>query len=173
MVAVSLNASHSFVFYICYVWLDAWAMALENTINIWSLPVSYVNPFTLRAAKRGLTILGIFPLQKHFFENIWMRNVDQKTNKQISFKYFVKFRFILKLFSKVWKWQTIFREELLSVNGLSKETFTLAWRSSEGQKLMSAGLLLQTFYPDSSFIRLFSLKKDPNLSKNLRGIFLT
>ena len=28
------------------------------------------NPFTLRAAKRGLTILEIFPLQKHFFENI-------------------------------------------------------------------------------------------------------
>ena len=29
-----------------------------------------LNPFTLRAAKRGLTILDIFPLQKHFFENI-------------------------------------------------------------------------------------------------------
>ena len=28
------------------------------------------NPFTLRAAKRGLTILEIFSLQKHFFENI-------------------------------------------------------------------------------------------------------
>ena len=28
------------------------------------------NPFTLRAAKRGLTILEIFPLRKHFFENI-------------------------------------------------------------------------------------------------------
>ena len=30
----------------------------------------WFNPFTLRAAKRGLTILGIFPLQKHLFENI-------------------------------------------------------------------------------------------------------
>ena len=28
------------------------------------------NPFTLRAAKRGLTILKIFPFQNHFFENI-------------------------------------------------------------------------------------------------------
>ena len=40
----------------------------------------YFNPFTLRAAKRGLTILEIFSLQKHFFENIWRRNVDQKIN---------------------------------------------------------------------------------------------
>ena len=30
----------------------------------------YFNPFTLRAAKRGLTIFEIFSLQKHFFENI-------------------------------------------------------------------------------------------------------
>ena len=30
----------------------------------------FVNPFTLIAAKRGLTILEIFSLQKHFFENI-------------------------------------------------------------------------------------------------------
>ena len=29
-----------------------------------------LNPFTLIAAKRGLTILEIFSLQKHFFENI-------------------------------------------------------------------------------------------------------
>ena len=28
------------------------------------------NPFTLRAAKRGLKILEIFPLQKHIFGNI-------------------------------------------------------------------------------------------------------
>ena len=28
------------------------------------------NPFTLGAAKRGLTILEIFSVQKHFFENI-------------------------------------------------------------------------------------------------------
>ena len=28
------------------------------------------NPFTLRAVKRGLTIMEIFYLQKHFLENI-------------------------------------------------------------------------------------------------------
>ena len=30
----------------------------------------WFNPFTLRAAKTGLTILMIFFLQKHFLENI-------------------------------------------------------------------------------------------------------
>ena len=40
-----------------------------------------LNPFTLRAAKRGLTILEILYLQKHFIENIWRRNVDHKPNK--------------------------------------------------------------------------------------------
>ena len=29
-----------------------------------------LNPLTLRAAKRGLTILGIFYSKKHFLENI-------------------------------------------------------------------------------------------------------
>ena len=42
----------------------------------------FLNPFTLRAAKRGRTILEIFPFQKQFFENISMRNVDQKTNNK-------------------------------------------------------------------------------------------
>ena len=28
-----------------------------------------INPFTLRAARRGLTILEIYCLQKHFLEN--------------------------------------------------------------------------------------------------------
>ena len=39
----------------------------ENTINIL---VSMFNPFTLRGAKRGLTILEISYLEKHFPENI-------------------------------------------------------------------------------------------------------
>ena len=39
------------------------------------------NPLTLRAAKRGLTILEIFNLQTHFLENIWRRNVDHKPDK--------------------------------------------------------------------------------------------
>ena len=40
-----------------------------------------INPFTLRAAKRGLTILELFYLQKHFLGNVWRRSVDQKPNK--------------------------------------------------------------------------------------------
>ena len=39
-----------------------------------------VNPFTLRAAKRGLPILEISYLQEHFLENIQKKNVDQKPN---------------------------------------------------------------------------------------------
>ena len=42
--------------------------------------VLLINPFTLRASKRGVTILEIFSLHKHFFENIGRRNVDQKIN---------------------------------------------------------------------------------------------
>ena len=78
----------------------------------------FINPFTLRAAKRGLKILEIFPIKafywKHLNEKCWSED-----KQQISFKYFVKFRFILKLFSKVWKWQTVFRDKLLSVNELT------------------------------------------------------
>ena len=40
------------------------------------------NPFTLRVAKKGLTILAIFHLQKHFLENILRRNVDLKPNNK-------------------------------------------------------------------------------------------
>ena len=39
-----------------------------------------VNPLTLRAAKRGLTNLEIFYLQKYFLENNQRRIVDQKVN---------------------------------------------------------------------------------------------
>ena len=35
-----------------------------------TLMVSGLNPFTLRAAKTGLTILEVFYEQKHFLENI-------------------------------------------------------------------------------------------------------
>ena len=38
------------------------------------------NPFTLRVAKTCMIILKIFHLRRHFFENIWRRNVHQKTN---------------------------------------------------------------------------------------------
>ena len=43
---------------------------------------AWVNPLTLRAAKRGLTILKISQLQKHFLEIIWGRSVDQKPNNK-------------------------------------------------------------------------------------------
>ena len=59
---------------------------------------AYNNPLTLRAAKRGLTILEIFHLQTHFLENIWRRS---QAKQELSFKYFVNFCFIQKIFSKV------------------------------------------------------------------------
>ena len=83
--------------------------------------ISNLNPFTLRAAKRGLTIWEIFSLQKHFFLNIWERNVNQKTNNKSPSNILWNFAFISKLFSKVWKKQTIFGEEVVSVNGLRKD----------------------------------------------------
>ena len=43
---------------------------LIDTRDHFSSRLVFINPFTLRAAKRGLTILEIFPLQKHFLENI-------------------------------------------------------------------------------------------------------
>ena len=52
----------------------------ENTLIDRDLSLHSFNPFTLRAAKRGLTILEIFHLQKHSLGNIWRRNVDQKPN---------------------------------------------------------------------------------------------
>ena len=54
---------------------------LDNFKNI---NYSYINPFTLRAAKTGLTILIIFSEQKHFGENISWRNVCQKPNNNSS-----------------------------------------------------------------------------------------
>ena len=60
-----------------------------------------------------------FPYKSIFFRKHLNEKCWSEDKQQISFKYFVKFCFIFKLFSKVWKWQTIFREELLSVNGLT------------------------------------------------------
>ena len=47
-----------------------------------------INPFTLRAAKRGLTILEIFQLQKLLHKNIGRRNVDQKPNNNSAWNIF-------------------------------------------------------------------------------------
>ena len=74
-----------------------------------------LNPLTLRAAKRGLTILEIFNLQTHFLENIWRRNVYHKPNKNspsnISWifalfkRYFQKYQNSRRHFlEKLWVW---------------------------------------------------------------------
>ena len=54
----------------------------------------------LTAAKRGLMILNIFSLQKHFVKNIWRRNVYHKANNKASSIFFWIFAlfFIQKLF---------------------------------------------------------------------------
>ena len=70
-------------------------------------------------AKWGLTILEVFYLQKHFLENISKEKYWSEDKQQLSFKYFVKFRFIHKLLSKVGDKQTIPSREHLSVNGLT------------------------------------------------------
>ena len=44
--------------------------ALDNLIKFGAYTWYDINPFTLRAAKRVLTILEIFYLQKHFLGNI-------------------------------------------------------------------------------------------------------
>ena len=70
---------------------------------------------TLRAAKRGLMSLEIFYLQKHFFENIWRRIDDQKTNNNspsnslrtsaIFTSYFQKYESSRRfLQEKLWVW---------------------------------------------------------------------
>ena len=52
-------------------------LLLHSFVDFWLT----FNPLTLRAAKTGLTILEIFNLQTHFFENIWRINVDRKPDK--------------------------------------------------------------------------------------------
>ena len=53
-------------------------------INLF-MPWYIFNPFILKEAKTGLTILNIFFYQKHFLKNIWRRNVYHNfTNKSPS-----------------------------------------------------------------------------------------
>ena len=63
-------AFKKYIYTLCIVMISKATLYFNTCIyqnTHWSM---VVNPFTLRAAKRGLTILEIFPLQKHFFENI-------------------------------------------------------------------------------------------------------
>ena len=61
---------------------------------------SSFNPLILRAAKRGLTILGIFNLQTHFLENIGRRNVDHKPDRLTLLQIFCEFLLYSKDISK-------------------------------------------------------------------------
>ena len=54
---------------------------IEPVIHSITTHWEVLNPLALRAAKRGLTNLGIFYLQKYFLEIIWRRNVDHKPDK--------------------------------------------------------------------------------------------
>ena len=80
----------------------------------------FCNPFMLRAAKRGMMILNIFYLQKHFLEKHLKEKCLSEAKQQLSLKLFLNFRFIQKLFSKIWQKQTILSRESLSANGLKK-----------------------------------------------------
>ena len=75
------------------------------TIFLKILPTShasyFVNPLALRAAKTGLTILLIFSSQKQFYQKYLKEKCLSEYSQQLSFKYFVRICFILKLFSKV------------------------------------------------------------------------
>ena len=62
-----------------------------------------LNSLALRAAKTGLTILEISNLQKHILKENLKEKCWLEAKLQLSFKYFVNFRSVLKLFSKVWK----------------------------------------------------------------------
>ena len=63
--------------------------------------IQYLNPFTLRVAKKRPDNVGNILLTNIFLKNIRSRNGDQiDAIHQLSFKYFVNFRFIVKLLSK-------------------------------------------------------------------------
>ena len=59
-----------------------------------------------------------FPYKSIFLKNIWRRNVDQKINNNSPWNILRTFALFPSYFPKVWKKQTIFLEELFSVNGL-------------------------------------------------------
>ena len=71
-----------------------------------------INPFTLRTAKTGLTILIIFFLQKHFLKNIWRRNVYQKFNKNSPSNILWIFALFLRFIQKYESSRCYFLEEL-------------------------------------------------------------
>ena len=75
-------------------------MQILDRFHIHFILCSAVNPFTLRTAKRGLTILEIFYLQKHFLENIWRKNVDQKSENNSRSNILLTFAWFPSYFQK-------------------------------------------------------------------------
>ena len=78
----------------------------------------WINPLTLRAAKRGLVILEISNLQTHNLENIWKRNVDHNSNKNSPSNILWIFALFKRYFQMYESSRRHFLEKLLRVNGL-------------------------------------------------------
>ena len=76
-----------------------------------------VNPLTLRTAKTGLALLEIFIKQKHFWEKLWRRNVNQTPSNNSSPNILWTFALIPNHFQKYESSRRSFPEEL-SVNWL-------------------------------------------------------
>ena len=72
----------------------------NTTGTITSIKI-FLNPFTLRAAQTGLPIFVLLFEQKAFWEKYLMEKCLPEVKQQLSFKYFLNFRFIPKLFLKV------------------------------------------------------------------------
>ena len=80
------------------------------------------NPFTLRKAKTGLTILEIFYSQTHFFGKHLKEKCITEATQQLSYKYlrnFTLFASYYQMYERIK--QTILSKGTLSVNGLRKE----------------------------------------------------
>ena len=84
----------------------------------------------LRAAKRGMMILNISYLQKHFLEKHLKEKCLSEAKQQLSLKLFLNFCFIQKSFSNIWEKQTILSRESLSANGLKAVVFLTAYSAS-------------------------------------------
>ena len=100
------------IIYLCVLGVHSWEwlsylstclhhfpIAILRNTDIWIV----INPFTLTAAKSGLKILEIFHLTKAFSWEHLKGKYRSEDKLQLSFKYFVNFCFIHKLFSKVWE----------------------------------------------------------------------
>ena len=89
-----------YVMYILFT-IERWFLVCNlSSLHVTFSNFMHINPFALRAAKRGLTILEIFSLQKHFFENIWRRNVDQKINNNSPWNILPTFALFPSFFQK-------------------------------------------------------------------------